>query len=321
MPTALSEDLRWRIIWMHCYKRIDCKKVAEMLSIHVSTVYRVIDRYHEGGTVAPVPHRSGPVRTLGSLEEFFIIETLMARPEIYLDELQRELYSNTGTWASLSTIFRTIHRLGFTRKKLQRVALRRNDFLRDEFMKEMKYVDAGMIVWLDETGSDKRSESRKFGYHLRGMTPRVYKLNIRGKRISSIAIMSTRGIEDVAIYEGNINGETFSNFIDQNLVPILQPFNGTNSRSIVVMDNASIHHVERVATSILGTGALLRYLPLYSPDFNPLEEAFAKVKSFLKSNEIAYEVTNSAHFLVLMAYNTITTEDSIGYIRHAGYNM
>ena len=49
-----------------------------------------------------------------------------------------------------------------------------------------------MIIWLDETGSDKRSEHQKFSYHLHGMTPFVYKLNIRGKCISSIAIVSTR---------------------------------------------------------------------------------------------------------------------------------
>lgn len=141
---------------------------------------------------------------------------------------------------------------------------------------------------------------RKFGYHLLGMTPRV---NIRGKRLSSIAIMSTRGIEDVAIYEGNI----------------MVKLSVISSRCVVVMDNALIHHVERVATSIQGTGAILWYFPPYSPDFNLLEEAFAKVN--LKSNEIAYQATNSTHLLVLMAYNTVSTEDSIGYITHAGYNI
>ena len=92
--------------------------------------------------------------------------------------------------------------------------MQRNECLRDEFIKEMNYLDANMIIWLDETESDSQSEYQKFGYHLRGMTPRVFKLNIRGKRISSIAIMSTRGIKDVAIYQGNINGDTFGNFID-----------------------------------------------------------------------------------------------------------
>ena len=241
MPIALSNDLRWRIVWLHYYKEIYCKEIADLLYVHLSTVYRVLDRYNEYGTVVPVQHRSGVMPLLGKPEEFSVIELLMAQPEIYLSELQRELFQNTGTWASISTIFRTILRLGFSRKKLQQFVLRRSDSLRAEFMEEMSYLTADMILWLDETGSDKRSERRKFGYDLRGITPTSYKLSIRGKRMSSIAIMSTKGIEDVDIYEGCINGEIFTNFIARSLVPILQPFDGKNPASVVVMDNASIH--------------------------------------------------------------------------------
>ena len=81
-------------------------------------------------------------------------------------------------------------------------------------MDELGYLPAHMIVWLDETGSDRCSERRKYGYHLRGMTLCNFKLIAKGKRMSAIAIMSERGIEDVGIYDGNINGETFGNFID-----------------------------------------------------------------------------------------------------------
>ena len=110
----------------------------------------------------------------------------------------------------------------------------------------------------------------------------------------SIAIMSTKGIEDVDIYDGCINGEIFTNFIARSLVPIVQPFDGKNPGSAVVMDNASIYHVERVTTLIQNTGAILHYLPPYSPDYNPLEESFAKV-TFLKANEVIYEVTHTPH--------------------------
>ena len=89
------------------------------------------------------------------------------------------------------------------------------------------------------------------------------------------------------IYDGNIDGDIFGNFIDRSLVPILQPFNGINSRSVVIMDNTSIHCVERVTQSTQQTGAIFLYLPPYSPDLNPLEESFAKVKtSKIKSNSI-----------------------------------
>ena len=99
-----------------------------------------------------------------------------------------------------------------------------------------------------------------------------------------IVAMSTRSIEDAAIHEGNINGEIFSDFISWSFVPLLQPFDGKNSKSVVVMDNASINHVEEVATNTQNTGAILHYLPPYSPDYNPLEESFSKVN--WKLNEV-----------------------------------
>ena len=107
----------------------------------------------------------------------------------------------------------------------------RSNEQREEFMEEMGYLSADMIVWLDETGSDIHNERQKFGYHLRGMTPNSYKLAVRGKKFSYIAVMSTRGIEDVSIYEHNINGTIFANFVAKCLVPILQPFDGRSKVS------------------------------------------------------------------------------------------
>ncbi len=171
----------------------------------------------------------------------------------------------------------------------------------------MNYINAEMIVWLDEMGSDRRSASRKYGYHLRGMTPVDYKLSIRGKCFSRI--MSQRGLEDIDVYEGTINGNIFCDFIRRCLVPILQPFNGSNPRCIIVMDNAAIHHVEDVISTI--QVLLLRFLPPYSPDYNPLEESFSKVKAFLKANQVAYDTTLSPQLLITMAFSTISTQDCI----------
>lgn len=114
---------------------------------------------------------------------------------------------------------------------------------------------------------------------------------------------------------------TFSVTIEWCLVPILQPFNGTNSRSMVVTDNASIHHVDKVVTIIQATGAILRLLPYDGPDYNPLEESSAKMKAFRKANEFVYDATNHPRLWVAMGFNTVTAEDCIGYIRHAGYTI
>ena len=65
------------------------------------------------------------------------------------------------------------------------------------------------------------------------------------------------------------------------------------TRSIKIMDNASIHHVDRVVTTIQQTGALVRFLPPYTPDYNPIEELFFKIKAYLKTNKLANDVISS----------------------------
>ena len=76
-------------------------------------------------------------------------------------------------------------------------------------MAEIEEFDPDMIVFLDETGCDKRSSIRQFGYGLRGITPVTHKLDIYRKRISAIGVMTTRGIEDAYLIEGNVNVGTF----------------------------------------------------------------------------------------------------------------
>ena len=77
-----------------------------------------------------------------------------------------------------------------------------------------------------------------------------------------------------------------------------------------------IHHVDRVASLINEAGAILRFLPPYSPDFQPLE-----VKYFLKKSEVIYDSTCDHRSLVTLAFTTVTSEDCTGYIRHAGYSL
>ena len=128
---------------------------------------------------------------------------------MYLEEIQRELYDFTGTVVHISTICRTVHRLGMTRQKLRYVALQQSVDQRVIFMADISMFEPEMIVWLDETGSDRRNSIRAYGYGLRGLTPVTHKLQVWGKRITAIGVMSMRGIEDAYIYEGSVNGDVF----------------------------------------------------------------------------------------------------------------
>ena len=121
---------------------------------------------------------------------------------------------------------------------------------------------------------------------MRGIPLCDQRLLVRGIRYSAIPVISWEGMHDVFLAEGNINGNKFTNFIEDCVLPHLLPFNGTNPRSVVIMDNASIHHVDEVSNLIeTQAGARLCYLPPYSPDLNPAEGVFSQVKSIMKSND------------------------------------
>ena len=122
------------------------------------------------------------------------------------------------------------------------------------------------------------------------MTPKDYRLLARGERYSAITIMSVDGLYNVHLAEGTVNGSKFEEFVKSLLIPILNPFNWNNKHSIVVMDNASIHHVENVYKLIEEqAGAKLIYLPPYSPDLNPVEEAFSQLRSVMYQNDLLFQ--------------------------------
>ena len=160
---------------------------------------------------------------------------------------------------------------------------------------------------------------RKFAYTLRGIPPVVHRILTRGMRYSAITAISVRGVQDVVVAEGSVNGAAFTENIKDSLVPMLQPFNCSNPNSIVVMDNAPIHHVDEVAELIIQTGALLHFLPPYSPDLSPVEQVFSKVKAIMKENDQLFQVFSEPRVLLTMAFDMITDNNCKEYAKCCGY--
>ena len=103
------------------------------------------------------------------------------------------------------------------------------------------------------------------------------------------------------------------------ILPGLMPFNGINPLSVVIMDNASIHHVQSNVQLIESTSARVIFLPPYSPDLNPLEPVFGKVKAILKENDSIFQTSSTPRVLLAMAFGMITQEDCLNFSRHCGY--
>ena len=116
-----------------------------------------------------------------------------------------------------------------------------------------------------------------------------------------------------------MNGDRFTYSVTC-LHPVLMPYyNGVNPHSIVIMDNASIHHVDDAVQLIENSGAKVIFLPPYSPDLNPLEPVFGKAKAILKENDKIFQVCSSRRAFLAMVFGMITTEDCYNFSRHCVY--
>jgi len=316
---AYHPDLRWRVVYQHYVQDNSVTTISKNLGIDKSTVRRVLKLFDSTSSVDKRVYSTSTNRKrLSSADELHILELVIENPGIYLSELKVELMAR-GTTADVSTICRFLKSSGFTRKNMRDVAIQCSEELRARYSSEVALYDFNMLVFIDETGSSRRDAMRKFGYSLRGQRCVKKRLLVRGERVSAIAALSSSGILDVKFVFGSVDGEMFSQFIELNLLPHLLPFNGINPNSIVVMDNASVHYNYKVAQLIRSVRALLVYLPPYSPDLNPIEEAFSAVKSFLKANEEIVTGKEDIKQVLFSAFLNITADDTAGWYRDSGY--
>lgn len=152
---------------------------------------------------------------------------------------------------------------------------------------------------------------------------RLYGWAPRGKRLidkvphghwktsTFLAALRSDRIEAPCLYDGPINGERFLAYVKQFLVPTLKP------GDIVILDNLGSHKGKAVRKAIRAVGARLVFLPKYSPDLNPIEQVFAKLKGFLrKAAARTYDAVSNATADIL---NKIPPAECAAYLRNAGY--
>ena len=113
------------------------------------------------------------------------------------------------------------------------------------------------------------------------------------------------------VLDGAINGPAFRAYVEQFLAPALHP------GDVVVLDNLAAHKVDGVRQAIEAVGASVRYLPAYSPDLNPIEQAFSKLKTAMRKG--AARTVKALWRLIGRLIKTFAPEQCVNYFRHAGY--
>jgi transposase len=165
---------------------------------------------------------------------------------------------------------------------------------------------------VDECGTNT-SLSPMYAYAPKGRRAYAQVPRNRGANTTLLASMTLEGIGPCLAVEGTTTTVVFEAYVEQVLAPSLR------RGQIVVVDNLSAHKSERARDLVEERGCQVLYLPAYSPDFNPIEEAFSKIKGALRK---AQARTREALIEALgLAISTVTARDARGFFEHGGYHL
>jgi transposase len=172
-------------------------------------------------------------------------------------------------------------------------------------------LDPAKLVFIDETSANTKM-TRRYGRSPRGQ--RVVEAVPHGhwKTTTFVAALRSDGLVAPMVIDGAMNGDLFVAYAEQVLVPTLK------AGDVVVLDNLSSHKRVAAVRAIEEAGCAVAYLPPYSPDYNPIELAFAKVKARLRAAKL--RTIDKIEGFFGTVHDAFDPDECRGYIRHAGYN-
>jgi transposase len=202
------------------------------------------------------------------------------------------------------------HPPGLVAKKKTLGASERDEVARAAWREDVATVRPEDLLFLDETGShlgytpsDARAPRGRRAYATAAAN--------RGENKTVVAALTLDGVGPLLRFDGAMTTARFEGYIRHRLAPTLRP------GQVVIADNLRAHHSPAVRAAIEARGARFLPLPAYSPDFNPIEEAFSKVKQHLRRAQARTD--DALRDATWAAFATITPTDALGWFSHCGY--
>jgi transposase len=303
-----SNDLRERVVAAVDDREGSQREIAERFRVDVSTVTRWLQLRRQTDSIEPRPHGGGEVPILDPAGLERLRHLVAERPDATLRELQEHL----GIGGTIMVVWSALKELGITRKEKTKHADERDrpDVRKERraFRKEIRPIEPERLVFADQAGVTT------------AMTP-TYGRAPRGERViasapaswESVTVIAAVGLDGVRAplaSPGASDAATFPAYVEEVPVPSLRP------GDVVVFDNLASHSTPGVADAIERAGATVLPLPPYSPDFNPIEEMFSKLKESLR--HAAARTRDSLYDALGEALKLLSAEDILGWFRQAG---
>jgi transposase len=249
----------------------------------------------------------------------FILAQIKEKPDLTIMELREKIRERHGLGFGYGTVWRFLARHGITRKKKTGHASEQEredvEAAREEWFEGQLDLDPLKLVFIDET-SISTNMARRYGWAPQGERCRAPVPFGHWKTTTLIAALRFDRIDapmtiDGAL-DGALDGESFLAYVRQVLAPTL------SAGEAVVMDNVPVHKVAGVREAIEAKGAGVLYLPAYSPDFNPIEKSFSKIKSILE--RLAARTADALQAAVGEALRSFTPSECMNYFTASGYD-
>ena len=310
---ALSMDIRKKVI-KAIAGGMSRRQAAARFDIGPATAVRWAKRVEILGSVAP--SRMGGDRGSRRIEAHaeFILAQLEEQPDLPILELREKIRERHGVGFGHATIWRFLARHKITRKKKTGHASEqeREDVAeaREAWFEGQLDLDPSKLVFLDEMAVSTNM-ARRFGWAPRGQRCRM-SVPFGWKTKTLVAALRWDRIDAPMTIDGALDGASFLAYVEQVLAPTL------SAGETVLMDNVRTHKVAGVKEAIEAKGAHLVYLPPYSPDFDPIEESFSKIKSILR--RIAARTVDALEAAVGEALQSFTPQECMNYFASSGYD-
>ena len=312
MAAPLSQDLRDRVIDA-VLGGMSRSGAARRFGVGKSSAIRWVSAACTENRRTPLPMGGNRRRDFAEHREA-LLKIVDERADRTIDEISAEL-ARQGMAVSHGTVFNWLARIGLTFKKKTLFASeqKRADVAkrREQWPQTCAKLDPRKLVFIDETWA-KTNMTRRHGRSRKGQRLIGYAPHGHWKTTTFIAALRFDNLGAPMVLDGPINGNVFTEYVSQVLAPTLTP------GDIVVLDNLSSHKRKEAHRIIREKGASLLFLPPYSPELNPIEMVFSKIKALLRE---AQERTVEALWQKIgTLIEKITPDECVNYFRHAGYD-